>query len=95
MPISINNALPSIHLTIGLIIDEENKMCMLVDTGAIMNTDNLDCHKWVMTQCPSMVAEYLECGAGTEYNMVQLLPALDLKGKHQPANHGSMTVVIR
>ena len=47
-----------------------------------------------MSQCPKMVAEYLECGAGTEHDVVHLLAALDLKGIHQPINHGSMTAVI-
>ena len=70
-------------------------MRMLVDTGAAMNTGNLAYHQWVMSQCPSMVAEYLECGDGTEYDVVQLLAALDLKGTHQPVHHGSMTAVIR
>ena len=55
---------------------------MLVDTGAAMNTDNFDYHKWVMSQCLSMVAEYLECGAGSEYNVVQLLTTLDFKETH-------------
>ena len=48
-----------------------------------------------MSQCPSMVDKYLECGAGTEYNVVQLLAALNLKGTHQPVKHGSMAAVIR
>ena len=95
MPISINNSLPSVHLNVGLLVDEENKMRMLLDTSAAMNTGNLAYHQWVMSQCPSMVAEYLECGDGTEYDVVQLLAALDLKGTHQPVNHGSMTAVIR
>ena len=82
MPISINNSLPSIYLNIGLLVDKENKIRMLVNTGTAMNTGNLDYHKWVMSQCPSMVAEYLECGASTEYDVVQLLAALDLKGTH-------------
>ena len=70
-------------------------MRMLVDTGAAMNTGNLAYHQWVMSQCPSMVAEYLECGAGTKYDVGQLLAVLDLKGTNHPVNPGSMTVVIR
>ena len=48
-----------------------------------------------MTQYPSMVDEYLECGADTEYDVVQLLAALNLKGTHWPIDHVSMTAVIR
>ena len=36
MPISINNSLSSVHLTISLMLDEENKTRMLVDTDAAM-----------------------------------------------------------
>ena len=82
MPISINNSLISVHLTIGLIAEEKNKIRMRVDTGAAMNICNLDYHKWVMSQCPSMADEYFECSAGTEYDVVQLLAALNLKGTH-------------
>jgi len=69
-------------------------MRMLVDTSAAVNTEVLDYHKWLISQCPSMVAEYLECGSGTEYDLVQLLEALDLKGTHQPVDHGNKTAVI-
>ena len=68
---------------------------MLVDISATMNTGNKDHHTQVMSQCPNMVAEYIECGTNTEYEVVQLLTALDLKETHQPVNHGSMTAVIR
>ena len=67
------------HLHVGIIVNDENKMTILVDTGATMNTEYLGYHKRGMSQCPSMVAEYLECGAYTEYNLVHLLVALDLK----------------
>ena len=70
-------------------------MKILVDTGDAMNTGNNDYLLWKMSQCPSMVAEYLECGADTKYDVVQLLAVLDLKGAHQPIDHGNMTVVIR
>ena len=48
-----------------------------------------------MTQCPSMVAEYLKWSTNTEYDVVQLLAAFGLKGTHQSVNHGSMTEIIR
>ena len=95
MPISINNFLPSINLNIGPIMDNENTMRMLVDTGAATNTVNKVYHIWVMSKCPSMVAEYPEYGTDTEYDVVQLLAALDLKEAHQPVKYGSMTAVIR
>ena len=95
MSISNKNVLPSVCLNIGLIMDNENKMRMLVDTSASMNKGNTYYHLWVISQCPSMVAEYLECGGDPEYEVVQLLAALDLKGTHQPVDHGITTVLIR
>ena len=54
-------------------------MRILVDTDASINTGFLDYHKWVISQCPSMVVEYLECDDGTEYDIVQLRATLALK----------------
>ena len=68
---------------------------MRVDTDTAMNTCNKAYHKWIMTQYPSMFDEYLECGADTEYDVVQLLADLNLKGTHWPIDHVSMTAVIR
>ena len=68
---------------------------MLVDTGVAMNTCDKLYHQWVMSQCPSMIAEYIECGPNIEYDVVQILVALDLKETNQHINYGSMTAVIR
>ena len=70
-------------------------MRMLLDTGAAMNTGSLTYHLWVMSQCPEMVAEIIQCGDGTGYDVVQLLAALDLDSSRQLLDHGKMTAVIR
>ena len=49
MPIGIQNSLPSVNLILGIREDEENKMRMLVNTGAAMNTGNIAFHMWVMS----------------------------------------------
>ena len=95
MPISINNSLPSVTLHLGLLEDEENTMRMLVDTGAAMNSGNLAYHLWVMSECPEMVGEFIQCGGISDYNVVKLLAALDLDMSQQPVEHGHMTAVIR
>ena len=95
MHISINNTLPSIYLNVGSIMDDENKMRMLVDTGVVMNTGNIVYHQWVLSQYLSMATGYLDFSADTEYDLVKLLVALDLKGIYQHVGHISMTVVIR
>ena len=53
-------------------------MRILVDTGIAMNTGNFDFHMWVMSQCPDIVDEFLQCGKDTAYDVVHLLAALDL-----------------
>ena len=95
MPITINNSLPSVNMLIGILVDDENKMSILVDTGATMNIGDNTYHQWVMSQCHSMVAEYIECGPNTEYDVVQISAALDMNGTNQHVDHGSMTAVIR
>ena len=78
MSISINNSSPSSNLHLGLLEDDENKMRMLVDTGATMNSGNLTCHLWVMSECPEIVREFIQYGGKSDYDVVKLLAALDL-----------------
>ena len=42
-----------------------------------------------------MVGEFIQCGADTGYDVVQLMTALDLYITKQPLDHGKMTTVIR
>ena len=78
MPIPINNSLPSVCLHLGSVEDDENKIRMLLNTGAAMNSGNLTYHLWIMSQCPEMVGEFIQCVDDTEYDVVQLLLALDI-----------------
>ena len=48
-----------------------------------------------MLQCPELVAEFLQCGEGTKYDVFQLLVALYLDLESKPSTHGEMTAVIR
>ena len=70
-------------------------MRMLVYTGAAMNSGNLAYHLWVMSECPEMVGEFIQCGGTLDYDVVKLLAALDLDTSQQPVEHGHMTAVIR
>ena len=70
-------------------------MRMLIDTVVTMNTGNRAYYQWVMSKFSIMVAEYIECDTNTEYDLVQLLATLDLRGTHQPIDHGSTTTFIR
>ena len=74
---------------------EDNGIRMLVDTGAAMNSGHLDYHFWVMSQCPEMIVDFLQCGENTNYDVVQLLAVLDLNLGQLPNNHVQMTAIIR
>ena len=95
MSISINNSLPSVCLHLGIPEDDENRIQMLVDTGDAMNTGDLNYHLWVMSQCPDIIEEFLQCGKDTDYDVVHLLAAIDLSGVPTDDDHGQMTAVIR
>ena len=92
--ISIINSLPSINLHIHNPDDDENRMHMLVDTEATINTRHLQYHLWVISQCPEMADEYLKCGKNIVYAVIHLLAALDLKNTDRDVDHGKMTAVI-
>ena len=92
--ISIINPLPSINLYIHNPDDDENRMHMLVDNGATINTRNLQYHLWVISQCPEMADEYLKCGKNIVYDVIHLLAVLDLKNTDRDVDHGKMTAVI-
>ena len=83
------------YLNIGLVKDDKNKIQIRIDTSATVNTLNKAYHQSVMSQSPSGVAEYFKYDPDTEYNILQLLTALDLKGTHQLVENGSITAVIR
>ena len=61
---------------------------MLVDTGTVMNTANLDYHILAMSQYPEMVEKNI-------YNVVHFLAALGLKNTYKNMDHGMITTVIR
>ena len=69
-------------------------MRILLDTSAAMNSGSFAYHLWVVSQCPEMVDEFIQCDDGTGYDFDQLLAALDLDSSHQPLDHGKMTAVI-
>ena len=49
MHITINCSLQSVNLQYGILEDDENGIRMLVDIGAVMNTDNQPYHLWIMS----------------------------------------------
>ena len=72
MSIRINNKLPCVNLKLGYDTTMTPSLHALVDSGAAMNIRNKYYHRRVMSQFPDIVAEYLECGPGTNYDLVKL-----------------------
>ena len=70
-------------------------MRILVDTGLAINSGHKHYHLWVMSQCPEMIAEYLQCGKDTNYDVVQFISALDPHVSSQLNTQGQMTDIIR
>jgi len=91
MPIQINNNLPCIDFCLGLKETQELRMRMLVDSGAAMNSGNKNYHRQAMHRYPDMVAEYLECGPGTKFDLVKLRVAVD----SESILDGSLSAIIR
>ena len=94
IPIPINNSLPSIYLHLDLIEVEENKMRILLNTGAAMNFGNLSYDLWAILEYPEIVGELIQCGDSTGYDVMQLMATLDLDSNRQPLDHCKMTAVI-
>ena len=53
--ITINNSLSSINFHLGLILEVDDYVRMIVDSSATMKTGNKDCHSGVISQYPAMV----------------------------------------
>ena len=83
----------SLHL--GKSEDYENRMWILVDTGATIDTSNLLYHALVMSQCPEMVDKCLPCGKDIDYDVVRLLTSLDLNKATTDVYHVQIDAVIR
>ena len=63
-------------------LEAENWIRILVDTDAAMNASNKDYHLLCTLQFPIMIIEYLLYIPETEYDVVQLLTALNLNCTH-------------
>ena len=48
-----------------------------------------------MSQCPDIVEEFLQSGKDTDYDVVQLLAALNFSGVPTTNHYGQTTAVIR
>ena len=53
-------------------------MRVLLDTDTPTNHENMIYHMRVISECQEIVEEFIQCGANTGYDIVQLLVALDL-----------------
>ena len=59
-----------------------------------MNNKNLNYHRTVMSRLPDIVAEYIECGPGTKYDLVQLKVAVTQSGADEEFDDGTLPAII-
>lgn len=60
MPLDVDNGLPGLQFWFGTEASNEVGFIYHMDTCAAMNTKNLTVHKWVITNHPHFVAEYIQ-----------------------------------
>ena len=60
MPLDVDNGLPGVELWLGTKEDDEICVICYLDSCAAMDTGNIRVHQWLMTQHPSIVAEYIQ-----------------------------------
>jgi len=94
MPISIDNKLPCVDLKLGYGSTRTPSLRALVDSGAAMNSGNLSYHREAMSRYPDIVAEYLECGPGTKYDLVKLKVAATQSDTEGKFDDGTLSAII-
>ena len=96
MPINIDKNLPCVDFELDHETgDKSIHLRMLVDSGAAMNSGNRSYHRQIMSQFPDIVAEYIDCGPGTKYDLVQLKIAVTQSAAEVDFTNGTMSVIIR
>ena len=68
---------------------------VLVDSGAAMNSGNKHYHRQIISQFPNIVAEYLECGPETKYDMVQLKFVVTQSAAEADFTNGTLSAIIK
>ena len=63
MLIFISNTLPCIEFYLGKTKHKDKTTRILLDSGAATNTGNNDYHRWITTQYPDILEEYVEWGS--------------------------------
>ena len=94
MPLDLDNGLPGILLRLG--ITAASEICFLchVDSCAAMNTGNLLLHQYIITQHPSIVAEYIQYDDKDPFDPIKLQCAVDDAGLNASEN-GKLTAIVR
>ena len=96
MPINIDNNLPCVDFALGQESGGNSiHLRMLVDSGAAMNSGNKAYHRQIVSQFPDIVTEYIECGPGTKYDLVQLKVAVTQSAAEADFTNGTLSAIIR
>ena len=95
MAININNNLPCVDFKLGKNNIATSSLRMLVDSGASMNSRNLNYHRSVMSRFPDVVAENIDYGPGTKDYLVQLKVAVTQSAVERQYNDDRLSAITR
>jgi hypothetical protein len=94
MPIAIDNGLPHITFQLGTTASQE-MLQGLMDTCGALNTGFLPFHQWIMSENPSLIAEYIEFNDKNPFEPIKLGGAIRDPDGFDSDTHGNLTAVIR
>ena len=94
MPLDLDNGLPGILVRLGHAPGSDICFLCHVDSCAAMNTGNLLLHQYIITQHPTIVAEYIQYDDKNPFDPIKLQCAVDDNGLSAPEN-GKLTAIVR
>ena len=95
IPTNIDNSFPCIYFNLGQDNIATPSLWMRVGSGTAINRGNLNYHRSIMSQFPDAVAEYIECGPGTKYDLVQRKVAVTQSAAEGHFNDCTLSAIIR
>ena len=94
IPLDVDNKLPGIELWFGTSDENEVGFLCHMDTCAVMNTDNLAVHQWLITTQPHMIVEYIQFDDSHSFEPLQLHCTVEDLVKTD-FMHGKLTAIVR
>ena len=94
IPLNVDNGLPGIELWFGTDLIHEIGIIFHMDTCVAINTSNLMVHKWLVTQNPELVAEYIQFDDAYPFDPIQVHCAVEYLATIK-SMYSRLTVIVR